>query len=76
MAQKQVTDDVLTDQVRVKLAGDPDVGGMRIEVAVHNGEVTLTGKVRTDKQKSRAEKVAKKVKGVTGVKNELVVSPT
>jgi hyperosmotically inducible periplasmic protein len=75
LAQKQVTDDELTDQVRVKLANDADVGGLNIAVDVHQGAVTLTGKVRNDKQRIKAEKVAKKVKGVTTVANQLVVSP-
>ena len=75
-AQKQpITDDTITDQVLVKLANDPDVGGMKFEVTVHQGAVTLKGKVRTDKQKSKAEKLSKKVKGVTSVNNQLVVSP-
>jgi osmotically-inducible protein OsmY len=74
-AQKQpITDDTITDQVLVKLANDPDVGGMKFEVSVHEGAVTLKGKVRTDKQKSKAEKLAKKVKGVTSVNNQLVIS--
>ncbi len=76
LAQKKgPTDDELTDQVMVKLANDPDVGGVKFDVSVHDGAVTLKGKVRTDKQKSKAEKVTKKVKGVTSVINQLVISP-
>ncbi len=74
-AQKKVTDDMIVDQVRVRLADDPDVGGMQIDVDSHQGAVTLKGKVRTDKQKIKAEKVAKKVKGVTSITNQLVISP-
>jgi osmotically-inducible protein OsmY len=73
--QKQITDDTVRDQVMVKLANDPDVGGMPIDVDVKQGIATLKGKVRSDKQKSKAEKLAKKVKGVTGVTNQLVISP-
>lgn len=75
LAQKQVSDDSITDQVRIKLAADADVGGMPIDVVVNQGVVTLKGKVRTDKQRSKAEKIAKRVKGVTGVTNQLVVTP-
>ncbi|MBZ5610023.1 MAG: BON domain-containing protein [Acidobacteriia bacterium] len=75
LAQKHVSDDALIDQVRVKLADDADVGGMKIDVEAHQGEVILKGKVRTEKQRVKAEKIAKKVKGVTGVTNQLVVSP-
>lgn len=73
--KKQVTDDTVRDQVMVKLANDPDIGGMPIDVEVHQGVATLKGKVRSDKQKSKAEKLAKKVKGVSSVTNQLVISP-
>jgi hyperosmotically inducible protein len=74
-AQKHVPDGEIIDQVRVHLANDPDVGGVNINVDAHEGAVTLTGKVKTDKQRVKAEKVAKKVKGVTSVNNQLVISP-
>lgn len=76
LAQKKpITDDTIRDQVMVKLANDPDVGGMAIDVEVHQGVATLKGKVRSDKQKSKAEKLAKRVRGVNSVTNQLVISP-
>jgi len=72
---KKISDDALTDQVLVKLANDADVGGVKFDISVHDGAVTLKGKVRTEKQKQKAEKVAKKVKGVTSVNNQLIISP-
>ena len=44
-----VTDDVIVDQVRVKIADDSEVGGQPITVDAHNGVVVLTGKVTNDK---------------------------
>jgi osmotically-inducible protein OsmY len=73
--QQKMTDDTIRDQVMVKLADDPEIGGMPIDVDVRQGVATLKGKVRSDKQKQKAEKVAKKVKGVTGVTNQLLISP-
>jgi hyperosmotically inducible periplasmic protein len=73
--QKHVPDGEVIDQVRVHLANDPDVGGIKIDVDAHDGAVTLTGKVKTEKQRVKAEKLAKKVKGVSSVNNQLVVSP-
>jgi len=70
-----VSDDAIVDQVRVKLADDSEVGGQPIQVDAHNGMVVLTGKVNNDKFKAKAEKLAKKVKGVTGVDNKLTISP-
>jgi len=70
-----VTDDMIVDQVRVKIADDSDIGGQPIQVDSHNGVVVLTGKVSNEKYKAKAEKIAKKVKGVTGVDDKLTISP-
>ncbi|MFN7996563.1 MAG: BON domain-containing protein [Bryobacteraceae bacterium] len=72
-AEKQVSDDQLYDTVRRKLANDADVKGGALEVDVKQGVVTLRGKVETEKQKSKAEKLAHKVSGVKQVQNELQV---
>ncbi|MGA7409381.1 MAG: BON domain-containing protein [Bryobacteraceae bacterium] len=69
------SDDRIYDQVRMKLAGDQDVKGGDLEVTVKDGAVKLTGKVETDRGKKRAETLARKVKGVKSVDNELVVGP-
>ncbi len=75
-AQKGVKGDgEIHDQVLIKLAGDQEVKGTGIDVEVKDGVVTLTGKVETDKIRSKAEKLAKKVKGVKSVDNKLAVGP-
>jgi osmotically-inducible protein OsmY len=71
--KRPVTDDSIYDQILLKLAGDREVGGAGITVEIHNGAVTLKGKVQHDKQKAKAERLTKKVKGVTSVNNQLVV---
>jgi osmotically-inducible protein OsmY len=65
----------ISDQVRMRLATDPDVKGGALDVIVKDGEVTLRGRVDTEKGKKKAEKLAKKVKGVKAIDNELVVGP-
>jgi len=65
----------ISDQVRMRLATDPDVKGGALEVTVKDGQVTLRGRVDSDKGKKKAEKLAKKVKGVKSIDNELVVGP-
>lgn len=73
-AQKPpVTDDSIIDNVRLKLAGDPVVKGGALDVSAKDGVVTLRGKVEVEKQKARASKLTKKVKGVKGVDNQLQV---
>ena len=71
LAQGTPSDDKVYDQVRQKLANDPDVKGAGFKVTVKNGAVTLEGTVHDEHAKEKAEKIAKKVKGVTSVTNQL-----
>jgi osmotically-inducible protein OsmY len=72
----QKKDDEIYDSVKRRLAGDPEVKGGALEVTVKDGVVTITGIVRTDRAKTKADKVVGRVKGVSKVVNELKVSPT
>jgi hyperosmotically inducible periplasmic protein len=69
------SDDRISDQVRMRLATDQDVKGGALDVFVKNGIVTIKGRVDTEKGKNRATRLAKKVKGVKDVDNELIVGP-
>jgi hypothetical protein len=69
--QKPVTDDKIHDEVIRRLAANRDVKGGGIDVQVVEGVVTLRGKLREARQISKAERVARKVKGVKKVVNEL-----
>jgi osmotically-inducible protein OsmY len=73
-ASKPVSDDFLSDTIRQKLAADQVVKGGAIEVVVKDGAVTLKGTVEEDKQKNKAEKIAKKVNGVKSVANEIKIA--
>jgi osmotically-inducible protein OsmY len=75
VAAGKVSDDKIFDEVRIKLAEDPQVRGGGFKVEVGDGVVTLAGKVKTVRQKDRAERLTKKVKGVTKVVNKLIVEP-
>ena len=70
---KHTEDDRIYDEVRRKLANDVDVKGAAFDVAVKDGVVTLSGKVHTEHGKEKAEKLTKKIKGVTSVQNNLTV---
>ncbi len=76
IAADQPTDDQIYDNVRQKLATNRDVKGGGIEVDVKDGVVILRGKVLEAKQKSKAEKITRKVKGVKKVVNELKIELT
>lgn len=74
-APDAATDGHTIDMVRRKLANDPEVKGGALDVDVKDGVTTLRGKVAREKDKARAEKLTKKVKGVKSVVNQLEVSP-
>lgn len=70
-AQGNPTDDRIYDEVRRRLANDRDVKGAGIDVTVSNGAVTLKGRVNSEKARTKATDIAKKVKGVVKVDNQL-----
>lgn len=72
-AAKPVNDDYISDAVRQKLAADQVVKGAAIDVNVKDGVVTLKGKVQEERQKSKADRLAKKVHGVKSVVNDLTI---
>ena len=65
------SDAIIYDQVRQALTFDADVRGAAIEVTVKEGDVLLRGRVRDNKAREKAAKLAQKVKGVKKVTNEL-----
>ncbi len=71
IAQGNKNDDRIYNDVRARLADDPDVKGGAIEVSVKDGVVTLKGRVGDAIARDKATKVAKKAKGVVSVDNQL-----
>jgi osmotically-inducible protein OsmY len=71
--KKPITDDGIYDQVRLKLANDQVVKGGALQVDVKDGVVTLSGAVDLMEQRDKAPKLAKSVKGVKQVINNLTV---
>jgi osmotically-inducible protein OsmY len=68
---KPLTDDMIHDNVMIKLASDQVVKGGALVVDVKAGVVTISGQVENIKQKERATKLTKQVKGVKQVVNNI-----
>lgn len=64
----------LWTKTRAVLAAADDLRDSTINVDVDNANVTLSGTVATQAQKTKAAQVAKEVEGVKTVKNNLVAS--
>jgi osmotically-inducible protein OsmY len=73
LAKDVVTDDMIYNNVIIKLASDAVVKGGALKVGVTNGVVTIDGSVELEKQKDRATKLAKGVKGVKQVINNITI---
>jgi hyperosmotically inducible protein len=73
-ADKQISDDLIYDNVKRRLAEDSDVKGGGLDIDVKQGVVTLRGKLETQRQIDKAAKIAKKVNGVKKVVNEIQLS--
>lgn len=65
----------ITAKVKTKLAADPEINPFRIDVDTVNGRVTLSGTVRTERQREEAETLARGTEGVSEVRNLLEVGP-
>ncbi|HTO87465.1 MAG TPA: BON domain-containing protein [Thermoanaerobaculia bacterium] len=73
-AGTQVDDAAIKTSVKAKLASDVRLSTLtNIEVNSTNGVVTLAGQVHNPDEKKLAETIAKSVKGVVKVNNDLQV---
>jgi osmotically-inducible protein OsmY len=66
-------DAAITAAVSTGLAKDPDLSAIKIDVDTKGGVVKLSGPAPTAAAKARAEDIAKSVKGVSSVDNNLQV---
>jgi osmotically-inducible protein OsmY len=70
-----IDDTTITTRVKTAMLNDPAVGGLRIDVDTFKGVVTLSGRVKSEAEKQQAVTLARRVSGVTEVKDTLQVIP-
>ena len=68
-----VDDSVITTKVKTMLASDDFLKSFEISVETYKGTVQLSGFVGSEKAVDKAGQIARGVKGVTSVKNALIV---
>lgn len=72
----KVGDAVITTKVKAEFAKDKTVSATGISVETDsNGLVHLSGTAKSQAEADKAVLIAQKVKGVTGVQNDIVVEP-
>ncbi|MES2564640.1 MAG: BON domain-containing protein [Pseudomonadota bacterium] len=70
---QRVDDQTIETKVKAALIAAKDVSGTAIQVEVRNGEVQLSGFVKTQAEAQRAIDVTRKVDGVRSVNNRMTV---
>lgn len=68
-----VDDSVITAKVKGAFVADPDLKAYQINVETYKGVVQLSGFVNNTNSVTKAAEVARGIKGVTGVKNDIIV---
>ncbi|WP_292039514.1 BON domain-containing protein [Massilia sp. UBA6681] len=72
-AGEYVDDAVITTKVKAAFAADPTVKATEVNVETYKGDVQLSGFVAEPRDAQRAVEIARGVKGVTSVKNDIRV---
>ena len=72
-AGAKVDDASITAKVNASLAADKDLSAVRIDVDTRDGVVTLSGPAPTATARERASEIARGVKGVNSVNNQLTI---
>ena len=66
-------DSVITNSIRARYLDDPMVHFGDVGVTTLNGNVRLTGRVNSERERQRAAQIARAEKGVRSVDNEIAV---
>ena len=74
-AGSYVDDTGITTAVKAKMVEDKTVSASSISVETLNGTVQLSGFAKSMAEKSQAESIARNVKNVRSVRNDIVVRP-
>ena len=72
-AGAKVDDAGITAKVNASLAMDKDLSAVKIDVDTKDGVVTLSGPAPSASAKERASELARTVKGVSSVNNQLTI---
>ncbi|MFL6604997.1 MAG: BON domain-containing protein [Steroidobacteraceae bacterium] len=72
-SNQPVGDSYITTKVKAELAKDRATKAKDIKVTTTDGVVVLSGTVRSEAEKQKAEQDTRSIKGVTEVRNELSV---
>ena len=70
-----IDDATVTTRVKTVFINDPVVGALRIDVDTFKGVVTLSGRVKSKDEETKAIALARTIKGVKDVRSTLQIEP-
>jgi len=70
-----IDDTTITTQIKSRFYENKEVAGTSIRVETLKGTVILSGFAKSANERATAETIARDVKGVTSVRNEIAVRP-
>ena len=70
---EQMSDAGITSKIKAKYVADPEINPFNISVETEEGVVYLTGRVKTQANKDKAEQLARDTSGVRQVVNNIQV---
>lgn len=72
-AERIAADAAITADVKARLIAEPGIRSLSINVDTYEGNVSLKGQVASSEQRATAERLARQVRGVKSVRNELTL---
>jgi len=72
---RRTADDKMAEDIRQKVATDPETRDSQVAVATKDGKVTLSGKVKTPRAQKRVEEIANEEPGGQGVDDQTTIDP-
>jgi osmotically-inducible protein OsmY len=75
LALARPDDAAITTAVKARFLDDPTVSAMNVRVATAQGDVRLSGAARSREDAERAARLARSVKGVKAVQNDIRLGP-
>lgn len=68
-----IDDSMITGRVKAALVADPELKATEINVETYKGTVQLSGFVASPDHVQKASRLAREIKGVSSVKNDIAV---
>ena len=72
---ERLDDTTITTRVKTSMLNDPNINGSTIDVDTYRGVVTLSGRVKSQAEHDQALSLARRIDGVSDVKDALQVIP-